>query len=495
MNAAYAKARRIFSRIGRLEQASAFLQWDQATMMPEGGAEDRAEQLATLAGLSHDLLTAPETAAALAEAEAGTDPWEQANLALMRHRLRRASAVPRDLVEAEARAAAACEKRWRAARRERRFALAAESLAALLGLVRERAAALADALGLSPYDALMDGFQPGLLEADLAPLFAAYRRFLPSALAAIEARPRPLPFPSGPYPQSAQAALCLEAAAGVGLDFRRARFDTSLHPFCGGTPNDVRLTTRYDEADFSRALLAVLHESGHALYEQGLPQPYLDQPVGQAAGMAVHESQSLFIEMQLARNDAFLRHFAPKIGEAFPAQAASLDPETLGRHWRRVERSLIRVDADEVTYPAHVILRYELEKALLSGELPVADLPGAWNEGMMRLLGVSPAHDGEGCLQDIHWYEGAFGYFPSYTVGAILAAQLMAALRAEGIEVEAHLESGEIAPIRDWLRRRIHGEGSRLSFAALVRSATGRPLDFAPFREHLCRRYALPEAP
>jgi carboxypeptidase Taq len=495
MNTAYREARRIFSRIARLEQAAAILQWDQATMMPEGGAEERAEELATLAGLAHDLLTAPATEAALDRAEAGDDPWEQANLALMRHRLRRARAVPRDLVEAEAREASACEKRWRVARRERDFSLVAAPLASLLGLVRERAAALSAALGLSPYDALMDGFQPGLVEADLEPLFAAYRRFLPGALAAIEVRPAPPAFPPGPYPRAAQEALCREAAIWVGLDFRRARFDTSLHPFCGGTPNDVRITTRYDEADFSRALLGVLHESGHALYEQNLPQDFLDQPVGQAAGMAVHESQSLFIEMQLARNDAFIAHLAPKLARAFPDQAARLDPETVGAHWRRVSRSLIRVDADEVTYPAHVILRYELEKALLSGALSIADLPAAWAEGIDRLLGIRPRHDGEGCLQDIHWYEGAFGYFPSYTVGAILAAQLMAALRASGVEVETHLAAGDIRPIRAWLHERIHRQGSLLSFAELVRAATGRPLDFAPFRQHLARRYALPETP
>lgn len=492
MNPAYAQARLIFSRISRLEQAAAILQWDQATMMPEGGAADRAEQLATLAGLSHELLIAPATTAALEAADAGGEPWEEANLALMRHRLRRARALPRDLVEAEARAAALCEKRWRLARRERRFALVAPALAELLRLVRERAAALAAALGLPLYDALMDGFQPGLTEADLAPLFAAYRTFLPGALATIEARPAPPPFPAGPYPLEAQRALCEAAARRVGLDFSRARFDTSLHPFCGGTPNDVRITTRYDEADFSRALLAVLHESGHALYEQGLPREWLDQPVGQAAGMAVHESQSLFIEMQLARTDAFIRHFAPRIAEAFPGQARHLDPETIGQHWRRVARSLIRVDADEVTYPAHVILRYELEKSLLEGSLTIGDLPAAWAEGMERLLGIRPAHDGEGCLQDIHWYEGAFGYFPSYTVGALLAAQLMAALRGEGLDVEAHLERGEIAPIRAWLASRIHAQGSRLPFADLVRNATGRPLGFEAFRAHLCRRYALP---
>ena len=235
--------------------------------------------------------------------------------------------------------------------------------------------------------------------------------------------------------------------------------------------------------------MGVLHETGHALYERGLPTAYARQPVGEAAGMAVHESQSLINEMQACRSDAYLGWLGQQLLATFGGPPEAYTGDNLARLWRRVERGFIRVDADEMTYPAHVILRFRLEQALMAGDLAVADLPGAWNEGLQTLLGITPPDDARGCLQDIHWYDGAFGYFPSYTLGAMAAAQLMAAVRQAVPEVDAALADGSHAPLLGWLRTHIHEQGSRLGFNDLLRQATGKPLDPADFEAHLAARY------
>lgn len=484
-----------FTRIATIGEASAMLGWDAAAVMPPGGGAARGDQLAVLAGLSHALLTAPEVADDLAAAEAAgidPDPWRAANLRLMRHAHTRATALRNDLVEAQARANSACEKIWREARRTNDFAMVRGPLAEVVKLVREQAAALAPALNLSRYDALMDGYQRGVGAADVTPVFAAYETFLRTALPEVEARqarqPAPLR-PQGPFPIAKQETLCRQLSERIGLDFEHSRLDRSAHPFSGGTPTDVRITTRYDEADFTQAVLAVVHETGHALYERGLPPAYARMPVGDAAGMAAHESQSLIIEMQACRSDPFLRWLGPQLHAAFGGDAAPYQPANLARLWRHVARSYIRVDADEMTYPAHVILRFRLEQALISGDLAVADLPGAWNDGFRALLGLTPLDDSKGCLQDIHWYDGAIGYFPSYTLGAMAAAQLMVAARAAVPGLDAALGEGDLSPLVGWLRANVHGKGSLLGFNDLLRAATGKPLDPTAFQAHLTARY------
>jgi len=286
-----------------------------------------------------------------------------------------------------------------------------------------------------------------------------------------------------------QQAVCRAMSQRVGLDYGHARLDESLHPFCGGTPTDVRITTFYSEEEVGKALLGVLHETGHALYERGLPEAWARQPVGEAAGMAAHESQSLIIEMQACRSDAYLRFLGGELHAAFGGDAAAYARGNLAQHWRRVGRSFIRVDADELTYPAHVILRFRLERALIGGELAVADLPGAWNDGLRSLLGIVPPDDARGCLQDIHWHDGAFGYFPSYTLGAMAAAQLMKAARRAIPDLDEAIGRGEMAPLAGWLREHVHSQGSRLGFQDLLRHATGKPLDPGDFMDHLRSRY------
>ena len=298
-----------------------------------------------------------------------------------------------------------------------------------------------------------------------------------------------MPEPRGPFPVAAQRRVAMMLMDKIGFDFAHGRIDESAHPFCGGTPDDVRLTTRYDEADFATALMGTLHETGHALYQRGLPAEWRRQPVGAARGMAVHESQSLLLEMQVCRSRAFAAFAAPLLAEIFGGDPASWQPEGFYRRQIAVRPGPIRVDADEVTYPAHVILRYRLEQAMIAGDLVPRDLPGAWADGLKALLGIAPASDREGVLQDIHWYDGAWGYFPTYTLGALIAAQLFAAARAAVPGLVDGIGRGEFAPLFEWLRQNVHGKGSLLSTAELVQSATGAPLGTAAFEAHLRERY------
>lgn len=490
---AYASLEARFRRIAAISGALGILDWDQAVMMPAGGAAARAEQIATLGVLRHELLTSPEIGD-LIEAAGGEplDDWQRSNLNEMRRARAHAMALPPDLVERRAHAASSCEIVWREARAKSDFSLLAPKLGELLELTREAAAAKSAALGLAPYDALLDEFEPEAREAMITPIFDDLAGFLPDfigrALEKQGAGPAPLPLP-GPFPVEAQRALGLEMMKALGFAFDRGRLDVSLHPFTGGGPQDVRITTRYAEEDFFRALMGVLHETGHALYELGLPEAWSNQPVGQARGMVLHESQSLLVEMQVCRSDPFLRFAAPLIARTFGRNGAAYTPANLASHARRVARGLIRVDADEATYPLHIILRFRLERALLDRALSVDELPVAWNDTMRELVGVAPPNDALGCLQDIHWPSGAFGYFPTYTLGALAAAQLYAAARAADSNIEPAIERGDFAPLNTWLRANVHGHGSRLTTDEVLRQATGAPLGTSAFKRHLQQRY------
>ena len=495
---AYAELESRFRRIAAIGDALGILHWDAETLMPAGAAAGRSEQLATLRVLSHEILTDARTGALLdaAEAEAtqaAADPWKAANLREMRRAYRHATAVPASLVEASSKAVSRCEMVWREARPAADFAMLLPTLREVLERQREIAAAKAAALGVEPYDALLDTFEPGGSAARIDALFADLETFLPDLLPRVldaqARRPAP-PRPEGPFPVDRQRALGEQLMRIAGFDFSRGRLDVSLHPFCGGATHDVRLTTRYDETDFTRALMGVLHETGHALYEQGRPAAWVGQPVGDARGMVVHESQSLLVEMQACRSRPFLEFAAPMMREAFGGSGPAWDAEAIHALYTRVEPGFIRVDADEVTYPAHVILRYRLERDLIAGRLDLADLPEAWNQGMARLLGIVPPDDRLGCLQDIHWPGGAWGYFPTYTLGAMAAAQLFDAACRDEPDALPGIGRGDFGPLLGWLRRNVHETASlHADTDSLLARATGRPLDAAVYKRHLERRY------
>ena len=482
-----------FRRLSALSGASGMLGWDQHVLMPAGGAEARAEQLATLSVLRHELLTAPAVADDLAAAQGeGVDGWRAANLAEMRRTHAHATALSSDLVEALSRAGSRCEALWREARAKADFSLVRDAMADQIRLIREEAAAKADALGTTPYEALLDGYEPGGSISKIEALFAELEAELPPQLEAVlerQAREGDPVQPEGPFPVATQRILSRRVMETLGFDFNHGRLDETLHPFCGGVPDDVRVTTRYDETGFINGIMGVIHETGHALYERGLPADWRGQPVGEARGMVIHESQSLLMEMQACRSPAFLGLLSGWARTAFGADGPAWEPENLRRIYTRVARSFIRVEADEVTYPLHVILRTRLERAMLSGDLAVADLPGAWNAGMRDLLGVTPPDDARGCLQDIHWYDGAVGYFPTYTLGAMAAAQLFqAAVRAEPGIPEA-IGRGDFTPLVGWLRQTVHGVASSKGTEEILTAATGAELSAAPFLAHLKARY------
>jgi carboxypeptidase Taq len=494
----YQRLETVFRHAAIIDEANSFLSWDASVNMPDRSAESRAEQRATLHVLSHEALTRPEIAEWLAAAEgsnAELDPWQRANLREMRRSWIHRAAVPPDLVAALTRAESACEMVWREAKPNSDFHAVVPTLAEVLRLTVEMAKAKAARLGTSPYDALLDQYEPGARAADIDLIFADLAAFLPGAIDRAIARQAASPplEPKGPFPVARQRELSIELMRRIGFPFEQGRLDVSRHPFSGGTPDDLRITTRYDEEDFAPALMATLHETGHAMYEAGLPKAWRRQPVGEARGMALHESQSLLLEMQVCRGRDFLEFAAPLIRGAFKANAA--DPawsaENLYRLGIRVARSFIRVDADEVTYPCHVILRYRLERAMIAGDLKLPDLPGAWNDGMKELLGVAPPSHALGCLQDIHWYGGTWGYFPTYTLGALAAAQLFQSLERAVPNLRAQIRSGEFASLFIWLRQHVHGKASLLSTQELLAEASGMRLGTAAFKAHLAARYGV----
>ncbi|MDR4308238.1 carboxypeptidase M32 [Chelatococcus sambhunathii] len=491
---AYSDLAARFSRAAAISNAIGILHWDHAAMMPKGAAASRSESVALLAVLRHEMVTDPEIGDLIGEAEAadGLGEWERANLREIRRAYTIDTALPADLVAASSKATSVCEMTWRQARADSDFAALLPSLSEVLSLQRQAGEAKAEKLGLSVYDALLNDYEPGGRSAKIDALFDDLADFLPGfteeALAVQARRPQDPPL-EGPFPVETQRALGVRLMAALGYDFERGRLDVSTHPFCGGADNDVRITTRYDEADFTSALMGVLHETGHALYEQGRPAGFMGQPVGSARGMSVHESQSLLIEMQACRSREFLDFAAPIMRDAFGGSGPAWETEALWRRYTRVSRGFIRVDADEVTYPAHVILRYRLERAMIAGDLPLAELPTAWNEGMRELLGVMPPNDRVGCLQDIHWPSGGWGYFPTYTLGAMTAAQLFAAAKSANPDMLPAIARGDFGPLVAWLRANVHGLGSLYETDELLTRATGSPLDASHFKAHLKRRY------
>ena len=489
----YETLTRAFARTAKLNTAQLKLGWDQRVMMPPGGAGDRGEELATLAALAHEIESSAEVADALARVDEATlEPWDAANVREMRRRHAHAAAVPSDLVEATETAAARCEFAWREARRTGDFQSLLPLWRPVIANMQEKAAAKAEALGIAPYDALMDPYDPGRRAGQVTDLFDDLETFLRDALPKVlerqagETRPQ---LPPGPFPAEKQRQLGRRLMAAVGYDFQHGRLDDTTHPFSTGSQDDARVTARWDEADFTSGLMAVLHETGHALYTRGKNRDFLWQPVASHRGMTIHESQSLCLEVQVGRSRAFTGFWAPLARDAFDGYGPLWEADNLHRLATHVEPGFIRVDADAVTYPLHIMLRFRLEQRLLDGSLDPADVPEAWDAEMERLLGIRPPTLSQGCLQDIHWFYGAFGYFPTYSLGAMAAAQLFEA--AEQAEPDLHkaLERGDAAPLVGWLRRNVHEVGCLYEPDGLLEAATGRPLDSATLKRHIRDRY------
>ncbi|MEO3389168.1 carboxypeptidase M32 [Mesorhizobium sp. CAU 1741] len=484
----------LYRRIDAIDHALSILGADEATNMAVGGGEARAESMATLAGMRHRMATAPDISGWIETAEGEALNEEQA-IALREFRRSHLNltCLPPEFVERQTRTRMRCEQLWRDMRARNDWAGFQPALTGVVELAREEAALRSDALGLEPYDAMMEQYDPGNRVADIAPVLDELKAFLvdfvPRALAIQEERlsRHPLKPLSGAYPIEKQRELGLAMMAAVGFDVTHGSLSISHHPFCGGVPTDVRITTRYRTSEFLSSLMGVLHETGHALYEQGLPRENAHWPSAKARGMAMHESQSLFVEKQIGRNPAFWQWALPVV-ERYLGESWTLDD--ILPHVHGVERGLIRVDADEVTYPLHVILRFELEQDLISGRLEVADLPEAWDTKMKDYLGLSTIDaPADGPMQDVHWPAGAFGYFPSYTLGAMIAAQQWAAIERESPDMGDDFAQGRFDRVNQWRSDHIWSQASRWSTPELIERATGEPLNADHFRRHLEKRY------
>ncbi len=477
-----------------LASCAALLGWDEETYMPRAGAAHRAAQLALLAGLEHARAVDPRVGELLAEVEGSdlaADPLAPAavNMREWRRLYARAVRLPRSLVEETARVTTLAQQEWAAARRAADFEPFRPWLERILHLKRCEAESLG---GPSLYDALLEEYEPGITTAQVAELLDALRRELVPLLRAIAgSRRRPdVGLLCREYPVEQQRSFGTAAAAALGFDFRRGRLDDAIHPFCAGIgPADCRLTARYREQDFREGFFTILHEAGHGLYEQGLDPAHWGTPMGEAASLGLHESQSRLYENLVGRSRAFWQHFFPLARRAFPAALADVGLDDFHRAVGAVRPSLVRVQADEVTYNLHILVRFELERALLSGDLPAADLPAAWSEASRRYLGLLPADDAEGCLQDGHWASGLVGYFPTYTLGNVFAAQLFARADADLGGLERAFSRGDFGGLLGWLRERVHGQGQRYPSGRLVEHATGSPPDPGPLVRSLRVRY------
>jgi carboxypeptidase Taq len=468
--------------------ASSLLFWDQQTHMPEGGVAGRAEQMATLSRLSHEMLASDETGALLdsiEEPEPGTDG--AAILRIARRDYERATKLPTRLVEELSRTRALAEPAWARARANSDWSAFAPHLEKILPLARESA----EHLGYEdhPYDALFDLYEPGMKRARLREIFDELKSELVPMIrdvAGVLGGDRSVPL-HGEFDESRQEEFGRSVISAFGYDWARGRQDRAVHPFCIGLgdPGDVRITTRFDPSWLSVALFATLHEAGHAMYEQGVDPTYSRTPLSGGTSMGVHESQSRLWENLVGRSKIFWSHYFPKLQSVFPGALGQVDLEAFYRGINDVAPSEIRVEADELTYNLHILLRFELEVALLEERLSIADLPHAWNAKMEEYVGVAPENDAKGVLQDVHWAAGLFGYFPTYTIGNVLSVQLFDEAAEQRPEIPEEIGRGEFGALRGWLRENVHRHGSKYDPEDLIERATGRPLETAPYLRYL----------
>jgi carboxypeptidase Taq len=478
-----------------LSSIRGLLDWDERTKMPPAAGAYRAEQGAFLAGEIHRRQTDPrvgEWLAALADSPLVQDPHSDAGTIVrqLQRQFDKKTKLPQSLVEELSRTATLGEQRWVEARKADDFGMFRPLLEKMVGLKRQEAAALG--FTATPYDPLLDDYEPHATTAEVAAVLAGLRDALAPLVLQIVS--------SGKKPDSAalrrefspavQESFGKEISAAIGFDYNAGRLDTTAHPFCGGAgPGDVRITTRYNPRDFGDAFFSILHEAGHGMYEQGLPREHFGLPTGEAVSLGIHESQSRMWENQVGRSRAFWEHVLPRAGAAFPAALADVPLDAFYAAINEVQPSLIRVDADEVTYNLHILIRFELERAMIEDDLQVADLPGAWREKYQQYLGIAPPSDADGALQDVHWAAGLFGYFPTYSLGNLYAAQFFAQANSDLGDQQAAFRRGDFAPLLGWLREKIHRHGQRYTAGELAERITGKPLAHAAWIEQMRGKY------
>ncbi|KTD10649.1 thermostable carboxypeptidase 1 [Legionella gratiana] len=490
---AYQKLEHHLKKYYDFENLAAIVSWDEAAMMPAGGGKARAEALATLSAVQHGWLTHKKVAELIKQAKdlEELSLWQQRNLYWIEKKYQQSTCIPAKLIEEYTNESLICAQAWRELRSKNDWKTFKPYLEKLFKKVKTITDIKSQVFHKSSLDVLIDEYSPDLDCKTITPIFNALKQELPSLIPKIleKQNQRELKPISGHFPIEQQKQLGMEIMSHLGFDFNHGRLDISHHPFCGGISSDVRITTRYNQHEFLSSLMAITHETGHALYEQGLLNEWRTQPVGHSLGMSVHESQSLLIEMQICRSLAFIHFITPLVQKYFP-EAQNITTDNVFYHYTRVQPGFIRVDADEVTYPLHVILRYEIEQLLFAAEITIDDLPSVWNSYMQKYLGLSTLGDDKnGVMQDVHWPSGIFGYFPAYTFGALIAAQLFAALKKSIPDIKDQVKEGQFKPLLGWLRENLHQKGRLYPYQELIRQATGEELNSDYYFAHIKEKY------
>lgn len=486
---------KLTKEISVLNSCNAVLDWDERTYMPPGGSENRANQIALLAGMVHDKLTAPRIGEIIKELiHVGLDPAadgvDSANLREIKRAYDKAVKVPKSLVEELSRTITMGQRAWQDARAKSDFAAFHPWMEKIVELKRQEA----EAVGYegTPYNAMLDDYEPGASTEHIAGVFAGLRDELVKLIGKINASGKKpdTSIITRDYPVDKQEAFGIEAAKTIGFNFESGRLDKTVHPFCVGFgPGDIRITTRYDKNHFPQAFFGILHEAGHGIYEQGLPSEHYGTPCGDAVSLGIHESQSRMWENMVGRSRSFWDYFFPKAQKTFPEALGNVKMEQMYFAVNDVRPSFIRVEADEATYNLHILLRFEMESAFFNGEIGIADVPALWNEKFEKYFGIKPENDAKGCLQDVHWSAGLIGYFPTYTLGNLFAAQFFAKAKEDLGGIDSRFSKGDFKPLLGWLRKNIHSHGQRYRADDLVEKVTGKPLSHQPLMEYLNAKY------
>lgn len=493
MASAYSHLTERFSTIAQIDHALTMLQWDQLVMMPPGGQESRAKSIAELSVMKHKLLADEHTGELISTAHnQNLDNASRRSLKEMERSYQQAACLPEALVKAQSLAGSRCENQWRTQRTNNDWEGFLKNFKEVVSLAREEAQARQASLENcpTPYDAMLDLYCTGDSSKEIGEIFNQLTTHLPDLIAQVLEKQQPCQISlDGTYPTSKQLQLNKRLMEILQFDFTKGRLDVSLHPFSTGCRGDQRITTRFRQSEFLEALMATAHETGHASYENGLPSQWEGLPIGRARNMCLHESQSLLFEKHIFLSNAFFSHFVTEMHN-YLTETQCYTAQQIYTEAIRVQPSYIRVEADEVTYPLHVALRFEIEKDLINGSIPPQDIPELWDQKMNGYLGLTTKDDHvRGCMQDIHWTDGTFGYFPSYTMGAVNAAQIFAALRRTVPDVEENLAHGNITALSQWLHNNIWSKGSSLDSQDIIKLATGEKSSHHYFMRHLQKRY------
>jgi carboxypeptidase Taq len=488
----YKKLEEKFARIAKIKQMYDILFWDEQVNMPAGSSNSRAYVIAEANILQQEILLSSDLPELLEGAfSEELNPWQKSNLKLMNSNYLDAITVPKELNSAWVIAIMKSKNAWREMRYQNKWNEYFPFLEEVVNLTRQRATVRAEKYKISVYDAVLKDVRDGIDAKTIENIFSDIKTWLPGLIRQSISHQTSVIQPSGNFAVATQKELCLAVMKDIGFNFAYGRLDVSHHPFCGGVPSDVRITTNYLEGDFSRSLMGVIHETGHALYEQNLPSQWEFQPVGQNLGMAFHEGQSLLFEMQIGRSREFLKYLTPKI-QSFFGKSSALDEDNLVKLYHVVKPDYIRIDADEITYQAHVLLRYEIEKDLMDNKITVKDIPELWNDKMQQYLGVDTSGNyKDGCMQDMHWPSGLFGYFPSYTLGAIIAAQLFNKIKQDEPGLNTDIAKGDLSKVKNWLISNLWSKASLFSPRQLLKDITGEDLTTKHLKNHLTARYIV----